>query len=195
MATVVAGAGTSAAVPELYARDAMIAWFRSEFAAANAIIDALCSHLAQIGGAEEYESAFAAVHRRRLNWIPVLHMQKFFSIADISAELHSVAANRSPAKDKLHAVFRPEEKPKAIDIPPTKEEIAAEEEAVAEGVEIGVKDADAAAAAEIPSDEAAYGSIEVAGIEEQAVAATEVYSGGDASDHKGVEDGDADKGN
>ncbi|KAG6508756.1 hypothetical protein ZIOFF_034137 [Zingiber officinale] len=191
MAAVVAGAGTSAAVPELYARDAMIAWFRSEFAAANAIIDALCSHLAQIGGAEEYESVFAAVHRRRLNWIPVLHMQKFYSISDISAELHSVAANRSPAKDKFHAVFRPEEKPKAIDIPPAKEEIAAAEEAVAEGVEIGVKDA---AAAEIPSDEAAYGSIEGAGIEEQAVAATEVYSGGDASDHKAVEDGDADKG-
>ncbi|KAG6505302.1 hypothetical protein ZIOFF_037657 [Zingiber officinale] len=192
MAAVVAGAGTSAAVPELYARDAMIAWFRSEFAAANAIIDALCSHLAQIGGAEEYESVFAAVHRRRLNWIPVLHMQKFFSISDISAELHSVAANRSPAKDKFHAVFRPEEKPKAIDIPPAKEEIAAAEEAVAEGVEIGVKYA--AAAAEIPSDEAAYGSIEGAEIEEQAVAATEVYSGGDASDHKAVEDGDADKG-
>ncbi|XP_074592879.1 uncharacterized protein LOC141848731 [Curcuma longa] len=32
---------------------------RGEFAAANAIIDELCGHLAQIGGADEYEVAFA----------------------------------------------------------------------------------------------------------------------------------------
>ncbi|RZR76958.1 hypothetical protein BHM03_00001884 [Ensete ventricosum] len=112
-----AGAGDAAAV---YARDAMIAWFRGEFAAANAIIDELCGHLAQIGGGEEYEAAFEAIHRRRLNWIPVLHLQKYFSIADVSAELRHVAANRAAASSF------------AADDPPAAEEPAAPEAVVAE---------------------------------------------------------------
>lgn len=33
---------------EAYAKDAIIAWFRGEFAAANAIIDALCNHMRQL---------------------------------------------------------------------------------------------------------------------------------------------------
>ncbi|KAE9463902.1 hypothetical protein C3L33_04080, partial [Rhododendron williamsianum] len=33
---------------EAYAKDAIISWFRGEFAAANAIIDALCNHLRQL---------------------------------------------------------------------------------------------------------------------------------------------------
>lgn len=88
--------------PEVFARDAIIAWFRGEFAAANAIIDALCSHLTQIGGrgsaAGDYEAVFAAIHRRRMNWIPVLHMQKYFSIADVSIELRRTAAARRAAE-------------------------------------------------------------------------------------------------
>nr|XP_043619302.1 RNA demethylase ALKBH10B-like isoform X2 [Erigeron canadensis] len=73
-------------------KDAIISWFRGEFAAANAIIDALCGHLAQLeGGKCEYESVFAAIHRRRLNWIPILQMQKYFSIADVTLELQKVA--------------------------------------------------------------------------------------------------------
>ncbi|RWV99541.1 hypothetical protein GW17_00037546, partial [Ensete ventricosum] len=102
------------------ARDAMIAWFRGEFAAANAIIDGLCGHLAQIGDGEEYEAAFEAIHRRRLNWIPVLHLQKYFSIADVSAELRHVAANRAAASSF------------AADDPPAAEEPAAPEAVVAE---------------------------------------------------------------
>ncbi|XP_072974665.1 RNA demethylase ALKBH10B-like [Typha angustifolia] len=83
------------AAPELAARDAMIAWYRGEFAAANAIIDALCGHLVHISsGGSEYEAVLAAVHRRRINWIPVLQMQKYFSIADVSSELRRVAAAR-----------------------------------------------------------------------------------------------------
>ncbi|CAA7400047.1 unnamed protein product [Spirodela intermedia] len=88
--------------PEVFARDAIIAWFRGEFAAANAIIDALCSHLTQIdergSAAGDYDAIFAAIHRRRMNWIPVLHMQKYFSIADVSIELRRSAAARRAAE-------------------------------------------------------------------------------------------------
>ena len=53
MTTAVAGAAAAAgAVPEVFARDAILAWFRGEFAAANAIIDALCGHLAEIDGGQ-----------------------------------------------------------------------------------------------------------------------------------------------
>ncbi|KAL2238900.1 UNVERIFIED_CONTAM: RNA demethylase ALKBH10B [Sesamum indicum] len=83
------------AASEAFAKDAIIAWFRGEFAAANAIIDALCCHLTQLeGGAGVYESAFAAIHRRRLNWIPILQMQKYYSIADVTLELNKVAEKK-----------------------------------------------------------------------------------------------------
>ncbi|XP_062179353.1 RNA demethylase ALKBH10B isoform X2 [Phragmites australis] len=85
----------AAPAPEVAARDAVIGWFRGEFAAANAMIDALCGHLAQIGGGAEYEPVFAALHRRRLNWFPVLHMQKFYPVADVAAELRRVADARA----------------------------------------------------------------------------------------------------
>ena len=80
-------------------KDKVIEWYRGEFAAANAIIDALCHHLVQLAGEDdghipaEYEAAFAAIHRRRLNWIPVLQMQKYFTIADVALELRKAAAS------------------------------------------------------------------------------------------------------
>ncbi|XP_030532690.2 RNA demethylase ALKBH10B-like [Rhodamnia argentea] len=83
---------------DAFARDTMVAWFRGEFAAANAIIDALCGHLAELGGRagwSEYGPVFSAIHRRRMNWIPVLQMQEFCSIADVEAELNRVAARRA----------------------------------------------------------------------------------------------------
>ncbi|KAL3531383.1 hypothetical protein ACH5RR_010705 [Cinchona calisaya] len=91
---------------DTFAKDAIIAWFRGEFAAANAIIDCLCSHLKQlegggggvVGRGSEYELVFAAIHRRRLNWIPILQMQKYYSIADVALELRKVAANKTMAK-------------------------------------------------------------------------------------------------
>ncbi|KAL6619269.1 hypothetical protein ACP70R_034408 [Stipagrostis hirtigluma subsp. patula] len=92
-----AAAAGGPAAPEVAARDAVIGWFRGEFAAANAMIDALCGHLAQIGGGAEYEPVFAALHRRRLNWLPVLHMQKFYPVADVTAELRRVADARAAA--------------------------------------------------------------------------------------------------
>lgn len=89
-------------VADVLAKDTIISWFRGEFAAANAIIDALCGHLVTLqgvggggGGGSEYEAVFAAIHRRRLNWIPVLQMQKYHSIADVATELKKVAAKKS----------------------------------------------------------------------------------------------------
>ncbi|CAA7044180.1 unnamed protein product [Microthlaspi erraticum] len=77
------------------AKDMMISWFRGEFAAANAIIDALCGHLMEgNGSAAEYEGVMAAVHRRRLNWIPVLQMQKYHSISEVTLELQTATAKR-----------------------------------------------------------------------------------------------------
>jgi mRNA N6-methyladenine demethylase len=87
-------------VSDSYAKDAMLAWFHGEFAAANAIIDALCGHLAQIApSSNDYDSAFAAVHRRRLNWIPVIQMQKYHSIADVTLELRKVVEKKTESVD------------------------------------------------------------------------------------------------
>ncbi|KAG8477689.1 hypothetical protein CXB51_027696 [Gossypium anomalum] len=91
------------AVSDVLAKDTIISWFRGEFAAANAIIDALCAHLAQLqggrGGGLEYETVFTAIHRRRLNWIPVLQMQKYHSIADVAEELKKVADKKTVGGD------------------------------------------------------------------------------------------------
>lgn len=100
-------------ISEGFAKDAIIAWFRGEFAAANAIIDALCSHLAQLagdGGGSEYEAVFAAIHQRRLNWIPILQMQKYYSIADVALELRKVAAEKDEKRGGDESRVSPEEK-------------------------------------------------------------------------------------
>ncbi|KAJ0977574.1 hypothetical protein J5N97_013048 [Dioscorea zingiberensis] len=101
-------------VPEGYTREAILAWYRGEFAAANAIIDVLCQHLAhKAGGSPEYRAVFAAIQRRRMNWIPVIHMQKYFSIADVTAELLRVSARRpayAPPKDEETSIVSTPEK-------------------------------------------------------------------------------------
>lgn len=89
--------GTGVLTPQQ--KDKVIEWYRGEFAAANAIIDALCHHLAQISAEEsdvsaDYDNVFTAIHRRRLNWIPVLQMQKYFTIADVTHELRKVKVVR-----------------------------------------------------------------------------------------------------
>lgn len=89
-------------VSDSFAKDAIISWFRGEFAAANAIIDALCGHLAHLtaaGVVSDYDSSFAAIHRRRMNWIPVIQMQKYHSIAEVAVELRKVAEKRTVAKE------------------------------------------------------------------------------------------------
>lgn len=81
------------------AKDVMITWFRGEFAAANAIIDELCGHIMQVRGSEgeEYEGVMAAIHRRRMNWIPLLQMQKYHPISQVTLQLQTATA----AKNKL----------------------------------------------------------------------------------------------
>ncbi|KAK2649191.1 hypothetical protein Ddye_016680 [Dipteronia dyeriana] len=89
---------------DAFAMEAILAWFRGEFAAANAIIDSLCGHLTQLSGGggrgegSEYEAVFTAIHRRRLNWIPVLQMQKYHSIADVTVELRKVGEKMAELK-------------------------------------------------------------------------------------------------
>ncbi|XP_022776546.1 uncharacterized protein LOC111318141 [Durio zibethinus] len=75
-------------------RDGVIYWLRGEFAAANAMIDSLCHHLCEIGDFGEYEAVISCIQQRRCNWSPVLHMQQYFSVAEVSYALQQVAWRR-----------------------------------------------------------------------------------------------------
>ncbi|XP_022735398.1 uncharacterized protein LOC111288681 isoform X2 [Durio zibethinus] len=75
-------------------RDGFIYWLRGEFAAANAMIDSLSHHLREVGEVGEYEAVIACIQQRRCNWNPVLHMQQYFSVADVSYALQQVAWRR-----------------------------------------------------------------------------------------------------
>jgi mRNA N6-methyladenine demethylase len=120
-----AKASPPAALPDVFARDAIIAWYRGEFAAANAIIDALCGHLSEIGASRgvEYQTLFAALHRRRLNWFPVLHLQKFYSIAEVANELRQVADAHAAAEAAIAAANAYQEEVAAMEIREAKEVI------------------------------------------------------------------------
>ncbi|XP_077236193.1 hydroxyproline-rich glycoprotein family protein isoform X2 [Tasmannia lanceolata] len=72
-------------------RDGFISWLRGEFAAANAIIDSLCHHIRSTGEPGEYDSVFGCIQQRRYNWTPVLHMQQFFSIGEVTFALQQAA--------------------------------------------------------------------------------------------------------
>lgn len=71
-------------------RDGFIFWLRSEFAAANAIIDALCQHLRTVGESGEYDLVLNHIQNRRSNWSQVLHMQQYFSVGDVLFALQQV---------------------------------------------------------------------------------------------------------
>ncbi|MCD7449248.1 hypothetical protein HAX54_050686 [Datura stramonium] len=71
-------------------RDGFISWLRGEFAAANAVIDALCHHLRLVGEPGEYDGVIGCVQQRRGNWSTVLHMQQYFSVAEVIYSLHQV---------------------------------------------------------------------------------------------------------
>ncbi|KAL1803489.1 hypothetical protein ACET3Z_032136 [Daucus carota] len=75
-------------------RDGFISWIRSEFAAANAIIDSMCSHLRSVGEPGEYDGVIGSLQQRRVNWYPVLHMQQYFSVAEVVHSLQQVAWRR-----------------------------------------------------------------------------------------------------
>lgn len=72
-------------------RDGLIGWLRSEFAAANAIIDSLCHHLRLVGDPGEYDVVVGAIQQRRCNWNQVLLMQQYFSVAEVVYALQQVA--------------------------------------------------------------------------------------------------------
>ncbi|KAJ6791342.1 uncharacterized protein M6B38_244345 [Iris pallida] len=72
-------------------RDGFISWLLSEFAAANAIIDSLVHHLRATGNPGEYEAAVACIQQRRFNWNPVIHMQQYFSITEVTFALQQAA--------------------------------------------------------------------------------------------------------
>ncbi|XP_022978263.1 uncharacterized protein LOC111478296 isoform X1 [Cucurbita maxima] len=75
-------------------RDGLISWFRGEFAASNAIIDALCHHLRAVGEPGEYDVVIGCIQQRRCNWTPVLHMQQYFSVAEVMFALQQVTSRR-----------------------------------------------------------------------------------------------------
>ncbi|XP_019463831.1 PREDICTED: uncharacterized protein LOC109362473 isoform X1 [Lupinus angustifolius] len=75
-------------------RDGIIGWLRSEFAAANAIIDTLCNHLHVVGDPGEYDMVTGAIQQRRCNWNQVLLMQQYFSVAEVGHALQQVAWRR-----------------------------------------------------------------------------------------------------
>ena len=49
---------------------------------------------------DSYDSVFSAIHRRRMNWIPVIQMQKYHSIAEVAVELRKVAEKKAEAIQK-----------------------------------------------------------------------------------------------
>lgn len=75
-------------------RDGFISWLRSEFAAANAIIDTLVHHLRLTGEPGEYDHAIGCIQQRRCNWTPVIYMQHYFSIGDVLLALHQAGLRR-----------------------------------------------------------------------------------------------------
>ncbi|KAI4313654.1 hypothetical protein L6164_026613 [Bauhinia variegata] len=75
-------------------QDGFINWLRSEFAAANAIIDSLCHHLRTVGDPGEYDMVIGTIQQRRVNWNHVLLMQHYFSVADVAYALQQVAWRR-----------------------------------------------------------------------------------------------------
>lgn len=80
-------------------RDAFISWLRGEFAAANAIIDAMCHHLRMIGESSEYDFLFTCIQQRRYNWTLVLHMQQFFSVAEVIYALQQATWRKQQARN------------------------------------------------------------------------------------------------
>lgn len=72
-------------------RDGFISWIRAEFAAANAIIDSLIHHLRVIGEPGEYDAVVGFIQQRRCSWNPILHLQQYFSVAEVAYALQEVA--------------------------------------------------------------------------------------------------------
>lgn len=79
-------------------RDNFMSWLRGEFAAANAIIDSLCQHLRIVGEPGEYDFVLSTIQQRRCNWTVVLHMQQYFSVAEVLYAIQQVAWRKQQKK-------------------------------------------------------------------------------------------------
>lgn len=79
-------------------RDNFMSWLRGEFAAANAIIDSLCQHLRIVGEPGEYDFVLSCIQQRRCNWTVVLHMQQYFSVAEVLYAIQQVAWRKQQRK-------------------------------------------------------------------------------------------------
>lgn len=106
-------AGSALPPPEIHPRhivpderDAFISWLRGEFAAANAIIDAMCHHLRMIGDPSEYDFLFTCIQQRRYNWTLVLHMQQFFSVAEVIYALQQATWRKQQARNANQSVMQ-----------------------------------------------------------------------------------------
>ncbi|XP_023769171.1 RNA demethylase ALKBH10B isoform X2 [Lactuca sativa] len=83
-------------------RDEFISWLRGEFAAANAIIDSLCHHLKSVSEPGEYDGVIGSIQQRRCNWNPVLHMQQYFSVAEVIYSLQQATWRRQQQQQQQH---------------------------------------------------------------------------------------------
>ncbi|XP_076956033.1 RNA demethylase ALKBH10B-like [Bidens hawaiensis] len=96
---VLGGAGGGVWYPD--ERDGFIMWLRGEFAAANAIIDSLCFHLKTVGEQGEYDGVIGSIQQRRCNWNPVLHMQQYYSVADVLNTVQQVTWRRQQQQQQV----------------------------------------------------------------------------------------------
>ncbi|KAH7315872.1 hypothetical protein KP509_21G068900 [Ceratopteris richardii] len=88
-------------------RDAFILWLRGEFAAANAIIDAMCNHLHVIGEPSEYDYLLACIQRRRFNWNVVLNMQQYFPVEEVNNALQQAALRKQQVRNQTNQPSMP----------------------------------------------------------------------------------------
>ncbi|KAE8711678.1 anthranilate synthase component II-like [Hibiscus syriacus] len=63
--------------------------------------DLLCHHLLEIGEAGKYDAVIVSIQQRRYSWNPVLHMQQYFPVTDVSCALQQ-AAWRRRRRQRLH---------------------------------------------------------------------------------------------
>ncbi|KAG2701752.1 hypothetical protein I3760_06G058300 [Carya illinoinensis] len=108
-------------------RDGFISWLRGEFAAANAIIDSLCHHMRTVGNLGEYDNVIGCIQQRRCNWNPVLHMQQYFSVAEVVYALQQVAWRRQQRHSETLKAGGKDFKRSAVGIKPV-QRIEAEKE-------------------------------------------------------------------
>ncbi|GLT49875.1 hypothetical protein SLA2020_234010 [Shorea laevis] len=85
-------------------RDSFISWLRGEFAAANAIVDSLCHHLCIVGEPGEYDAVLNCIQQRRCNWNSVLHLQQYFSVAEVTYALQQVTFRRQQTQRSFDQV-------------------------------------------------------------------------------------------